>query len=293
MQRFGYLTVDGLASGAVYATFALSLVLIWRAGRIVNFAQGAIAVASAYLAWSVTAHTHSYWLGFVAALAGGALLGVVVERGVMRFVPADRPMDAVIVAVGVMLVVQGVLGMLYGADHRPVPAPLPTGVWRVGGVATVSPYQLFVVGAVAVLVAALALLFTRTRLGLRLRAAAFAPEVARLLGVRVARMTTVAWALASAAGALAAMLVLPSGLGLTPTAMDGVFITAFTAAVIGGLDSAVGAVVGGLAVGVVVNYVTGYAGNPNLANLAVLALLVIVLLVRPGGLFSGVAVRRA
>jgi branched-chain amino acid transport system permease protein len=144
----------------------------------------------------------------------------------------------------------------------------------------------------AVLVASLALLFTRTRLGLRLRAAAFAPEVARLAGVSVARMTTVAWALSTGLGAFAAMLVLPTGLGLHPTAMDGVFLTAFTAAVLGGLDSAVGAVVGGFAVGLVLNYATGYASAPNVAPLAVLGLLLAVLVARPGGLFGVRAARR-
>ena len=155
-----------------------------------------------------------------------------------------------------------------------------------------SPYQLFVFAAVTLLVASLALLFSKTRLGLRLRASAFAPEVSRLLGINTTRMTTIGWALAAAAGALAAVLILPTELGLHPTAMDGVFVFTFTGAVIGGLDSPVGAVIGGLSLGLVLNYVTGYAHNPNLASIAVLALLLAVLLVRPGGLFSGVAARR-
>jgi branched-chain amino acid transport system permease protein len=105
-------------------------------------------------------------------------------------------------------------------------------------------------------------------------------------------MTTIAWGLATGLAAFAAMLVLPTGLGLTPTAMDGVFITAFTATVLGGLDSPLGAVLGGLAVGLVLDYATGYASDPNLAPLAVLGLLLAVLLVRPRGIFSPGPARR-
>jgi branched-chain amino acid transport system permease protein len=124
-----------------------------------------------------------------------------------------------------------------------------------------------------------------------MRASAFAPEVSRLLGVNVTRMTTLGWGLASAAGALAAMLILPTDLGLHPNAMGLVFVTAFTGAVLGGLDSPLGAVIGSVAVGLILNYVTGY-GTADLAQPAVLGVLLVVLLVRPGGLFSGVAARR-
>jgi len=142
-----------------------------------------------------------------------------------------------------------------------------------------------------VLMFALAVLLTRTPAGLRMRAAAFAPEVARLLGVRVGRMLTLGWALAGLVGALAGMLVIPSGLGLFPQAMDGVFVLGFTGAVVGGLESPVGAVVGGLLTGLVLSYASGYIGS-DITQLAALVLLVAVLLVRPTGLFSRVQARR-
>lgn len=291
MDRFVFLTFDGLSRGAVYAAFALALVLIWRGARIVNFAQGAMAVATVYAAYSVTSATGSYWLGFGAALLCGLALGVVVERGVMRFVGHTSPLNAVIVALGLVLVIQAVLGMLYGNEFRPAEAPFSRTAFTVGGLAFLSRYDIFVFAAVVALMVGLALLFTRTPVGLRLRAAAFAPEVSRLLGVDVAGMRTLAWALASAVGALAAMLVIPTGLGLHPTSMDLVFVTAFTAAVVGGLDSPLGAVAGGLAVGLLLSYVSGYAGA-EMTPVAVLLLLLAVLLVRPSGLFSGVAARR-
>ncbi|MFG3557181.1 branched-chain amino acid ABC transporter permease [Micromonospora sp. NPDC047557] len=291
MDRFVFLTVDGLSRGAVYAAFALALVLIWRAARVVNFAQGAMAVAAAYVAYSVSAATGSYWLGFLVAIVAGLLLGALVDRVVMRHVDHASPLNPVIVALGLVLVLQAVLGMVYGNEFRPADVPFSRSALTVGGVAVLSPYDLFVFAAIGVVVSALAWMFARTAVGLRMRAAAFAPEVSRLLGVNVGGMLTLGWALASGVGALAAMLVIPTELGLHPHAMDLVFVSAFTAAVVGGLDSPPGAVVGGLVVGLLLSYVSGYAGS-DLTPLAVLVLLLAVLLVRPGGLFAPVTARR-
>jgi branched-chain amino acid transport system permease protein len=291
VDRFIFLTVDGLSHGAVYATFALALVLIWRGTRVVNFAQGAMGVAAAYVAYSVTQHTGSYWLGLVVALAAGLVLGAAVERGVMRWVTHTAPLTAIVVALGVALVIVAVLGMIYGIDNRPFPVPFSRTAYTVGGYHLFSPYDLFVFAVVAVLMVGMALLFTRTPVGLRMRAAAFAPETARLLGVNVGRVLTLGWALASAVGALASILIVPTGF-LNPTAMDLVFVSAFTAAVIGGLDSPVGAVVGGLGLGLVLSYASGYLGS-NVTSIAVLVVLALVLLARPGGLFALSEGRRA
>ncbi|MEU8179216.1 branched-chain amino acid ABC transporter permease [Micromonospora sp. NPDC049044] len=291
MDRFVFLTIDGLSRGAVYAAFALALVLIWRAARVVNFAQGAMAVAAAYVAYTVSAATGSYWLGFVVAIVAGLLLGAFVDRVVMRHVDHASPLNPVIVALGLVLLIQAVLGMVYGNEFRPAEAPFSRSALTVGGVAVLSPYDLFVFATIGVVVSGLAWMFARTPVGLRMRAAAFAPEVSRLLGVNVGGMLTLGWALASGVGALAAMLVIPTELGLHPHAMDLVFVSAFTAAVVGGLDSPPGAVVGGLVVGLLLSYVSGYAGS-DLTPLAVLVLLLAVLLVRPGGLFAPVAARR-
>ncbi|MEV6629526.1 branched-chain amino acid ABC transporter permease [Actinoplanes sp. NPDC051470] len=292
MDRFIFLTFDGLSRGAVYAAFALSLVLIWRAARIVNFAQGAMAVATAYAGYSVANATGSYWLGFAVALVGGLVLGAGVERVVMRFVDHSSPLNGVVVALGLVLVIQAVLGMIYGNEFRPAGAPFDRDAFVVGGIALLSRFDLFVFGAVFAVVALLVLLFTRTAVGLRMRAAAFAPDVSRLLGVNVGGMLTLGWALAAAVGSLAGMLVIPTELGLHPNAMDVVFVSAFTAAVVGGLDSAVGAVVGGVVVGLLLSYVSGYLGA-TVAPIAVLVLLLVVLLGRPGGLFGSVKARVA
>ncbi len=291
MDRFLFLTIDGLARGAVFAAFALALVLIWRGTRIVNFSQGAMAAATTYLAYSVTTATGSYWLGLLAAVVGGLVLGAVVERCVMRFVDVSSPLNAVIVAIGLVLVIQSVLGIIYGNGYRSMEVPFSRSAMSVGGVALLSRYDVFVLLSVLVLMVGLGRMFTRTDLGLKMRAAAFAPDTSRLLGVPVARMLNLSWALAAAVGALAALLVVPTELGANPHATDLIFVYAFTAAVVGGLDSPGGAVIGGLVVGLVLSYVSGYF-NADISAIVILVLLAAVLLVRPTGLFAAARARQ-
>jgi branched-chain amino acid transport system permease protein len=290
LERFIFLTFDGLSRGAVYAAFALALVLIWRAARVVNFAQGAMAVVTAYTAYTVSDAVGSYVVGLAVALVGGLLLGALVERGLMRFVGHANPLNDVIVALGLVLFLTAVVGMIFGGEFRAANQPFDTSAIEVGGIPLMSRYDLFVWGTVGTIVVLLALLFTRTAIGLRMRAAAFAPEVSRLLGVNVGRMLTLGWALAAVVGAVAGVLILPTELGLHPHAMDIVFASAFAAAIVGGLDSPVGAVVGGIIVGLILSYVSGYLGAA-LTPVAVLAVLLAVLLLRPGGIFSGVRAR--
>jgi branched-chain amino acid transport system permease protein len=287
---FVTMTVDGLAQGAAFSAFALALVLIWRAARVVNFAQGAMAAASAFIAVTVIQHTGNFVLGLAAALISGAIMGVAVESSVMRFASPTAPLNAVILALGTTFFIEGGLGALYGTDFRDPGNPFSHAYRMVAGIGLPSDLNIFTFVSVTVMVVALILLFGRTKLGLRLRASAFAPEVSRLLGINVAVMRTVGWAMAATAGALAAEVILPTSLGVNPNAMDNVFVIAFTAAVLGGLDSPIGAVVGGLILGLVVNYVTGL-WDPVAPPVATLALLLLVLLIRPNGIFSGVKER--
>ena len=285
MDRLVFLLATGTARGLVIALFALSLVIIWRAARIVNFAQAAMAIVAVYVAFAVTGVTGSYWLGLVAAVATGAVLGLVVERGLIRLVPSTTPMPGMIVAIGLVMVLQSALGMLFGSQHRPVSAPFSESPFVVAGVPVLSPYDLFVLVVALLVVGGLALLFNRSTLGLQLRASAVAPEVSRLLGVRVPRMVTIGWVLSAAVAALAALLLVPAELGLNAHSADMLFVHAFTVAVLGGLDSPSGALLGGVVVGVLISLVTGYV-SAGVAPLAVLGLLTLVLLVRPGGIFA-------
>jgi len=180
---------------------------------------------------------------------------------------------------------------LFGGQYRSFPAAFSITGIKVGGTPIgVSPFDVFVVAAVLVTTLALAVVFRYTSAGLRMRAAAFNPTIARLSGIRVARVLTVGWALAGLLGALAGVLVSPSTF-LYPNSMDTIFVFGFTAAVIGGLDSPVGAVVGGLLLGVALSYAGGYLGS-NVTVLFALGILVAVLMVRPDGLFAGARMRR-
>ncbi|MCE0536404.1 branched-chain amino acid ABC transporter permease [Kineosporia rhizophila] len=289
MERFVFLLTAGVADGVVFALFALSLVLIWRSTRIINFAAAAMAVAACYLALAVTNLTGSYWVGLITAVLAGAAFGWAVERGIMQ--AAHNPLSGVILAIGTVMVLQALTGIIAGPRYRPVSIPFDDRPLTVGGVSTLSPYDLFTITVAVALMAGLRLLFARTSLGLQMRAAAFAPEMSRLLGVQAARMRTIGWVLAASVGAPAVMLAVPGELGLHPHAGDTLFVSAFAVAVIGGLDSSEGAVIGGLLVGILISLVTGYLGA-GVAPLGVLALLVLVLLVRPAGLFASVKARQ-
>jgi branched-chain amino acid transport system permease protein len=290
MVEFLEFTLGGISSGMIYAAIALSLVLIWRGTRILNFAQGGMAMFTTYLALLVDNSTGNFWLALVVALAAGLVLGAVVERVVIRPVENKPPMNAVLVTIGLLILLEGVAGMIYGGQFKSFPPGYSIVGLRVGSVSLgISRNDIFITAAVLVVAIALYVVFTYTRVGLRLRAAAFEPAVARLLGVRVGRVLTLGWALAGLIGALAGVLVTPSTF-LYPNSMDSIFVLGFTAAVIGGLDSPVGAVVGGLVLGIVLEY-TGYLGS-DVVLLFGLAALILVLMIRPSGLFSTTASRR-
>jgi branched-chain amino acid transport system permease protein len=285
VREFIQFTLGGISFGMVYAAIALSLVLIWRGTRILNFAQGAMAMLTTYLAWTVTGHSGSYWAGFAAALAGGLVLGAVVERFVVRPVEGKPPLNAVVVTIGLLVLIEGLAGIIYGGQYRSFPAAFSVTGLRAGSFPLgVSRNDVFVAASVLVAALALTVLFRYTPAGLRLRAAAFNARAARLLGVRVGRVLTLGWALAGLLGALAGVLVSPSTF-LYPASMDSIFVLGFTAAVLGGLDSPAGAVVGGLLLGVVLNYAGGYLGS-DLVPLFGLAALTVVLMLRPSGLFA-------
>jgi branched-chain amino acid transport system permease protein len=291
VTKFIDLTLSGISTGAVYAAVALALVLIWRATRIVNFAQGAMLMITTFIASALINSTGSYVVGVLAAVAAGLAMGALVERILVRRVEHAPPLNAVILTLGLYTVLVAVAGMIWGNSPRSFPAAFSLRGYKVGGTTLLfTPNDTFIVLTVVGVAVVLGVVFKVTSLGLRMRAAAFAPEVARLLGVRVGRMFTVGWALAAAAGALAGVLVAPS-VFLGPNSFDTVLITAFVAAVLGGLDSPLGAVVGGLVLGVALSYVSGYEGSA-LVPMAALVILVVVLMVRPGGLFSARQERR-
>jgi branched-chain amino acid transport system permease protein len=291
MGYFGDLTLIGITNGLVYAVIALGLVLIWRATHVINFAQGAMATFTTYIAVTLLDRQVGYWFAFAAALAAGLLLGAGVERLLVRPLQGRSELHPVVVAIGLLILLESVAGAVWGGSNRSFPPAFSQTDLLVGGQRIdFSHFDLFAAIAVLVLMLAMLLLFRFTDLGLKMRATAFAPEVARLLGVRVGRLLTWGWALATLAGALAGLLVAPR-VFLSPNNMDTILVFGFASAVMGGLESPVGSLVGGLATGLGISYVTGYLG-PSLDTVAAAALLIVVLTLRPEGIFSRPAARR-
>jgi branched-chain amino acid transport system permease protein len=283
--------LTGLTLGMVYAAFALALVLIWRSTRIVNFAQAPMAMLTTYIALTLIDAGYSYWVGFVAALLAGLMLGAVVERVVIRPVEGKAHINAVILTLGLFIVFTALASIIFGSRFRSFPAPFGLRGLELGGVhIALTSSGIFTIVAVLVVMVLLIGLFRFTDLGLMMRASAFNQEVAALLGVRVGRMLTLGWALAAMVGSLAGLLIAGGSL-VHPSYMDSVVVFGFVAAVLGGLDSPVGSVVGGLLLGLGLSFVSGYLGS-DLVALAALAILMVVLLVRPGGLFSHARARR-
>ncbi len=291
MGFFVDVLLSGVTQGMVFAAIALGLVLISRATGVINFGQGAMGMFTTFLAYSLLEQGIGYWPAFVAALAIGFVFGALVERTLMRPLLGTSPLNPVIVTIGLLVVLEGVAGSIWGNTARKFPAGfsqrgLVIGTTRVA----FSPFDVFIVAAVLVLVTAIVVLFRWTDVGLRMRAAAFSPEVARLLGVRVSRLFILGWALACGAGSLAALLVAPLS-SFSPYYMDLNLIYGFVAAVLGGLVSPLGALLGGLVTGLAISFAGGYIGS-DVEPMAALVLLLIVLMARPQGLFGGTMARR-
>jgi branched-chain amino acid transport system permease protein len=286
--------IYGAANGVIYAAVALALVLIWRSTRIVNFSQGGMLMFTTFIAWELV-HQHgvNYWVGLLAAVVAGLVLGGVVERLLVRPVENGPPLNAVIVTLGLLLTLQAVAGMIWGNGLSSYAPRFSQNYYHVGHhVILFSPNYLFIVLAVLGVLIALYVLFQLSPLGLRMRASAFNPEIARLLGVGVGRMLTLGWALAAGVGALAGVLIAGTATGyMNPNGFDELLILGFTAAVIGGLDSPVGAVVGGVLVGVALQILDDYVSN-DIDPFFIFALLLVVLMIRPNGIFSRRTVRR-
>ncbi|GAB3753610.1 branched-chain amino acid ABC transporter permease [Yimella radicis] len=291
MQQFVTTILNGITMGAVYSAFALALVLIWRSTRIVNFAQAPMAMVTTYVAMNLIERGMNYWIAFIAALVAGFLLGAFVERVIVRPVEGKSDINAVILTLGLFIVLHSAAALIFGSDYKSFPAAFGVRGVTVGGTSlAITPFGIFTILAVFAVMLLLLVLFQKTDIGLQMRASAFNPEVARLLGVRVSTMLTLGWALAALVGSLSGLLIAGGNL-VHPGYMDSVVVFGFVAAVIGGLDSPFGAVAGGMIIGLSLSLVSGYLGS-GLVSFAALVILVLVLLVRPGGLFSHTSERK-
>ena len=283
--------LTALTTGAIYALMSTALVLVWRSTRIINFAQAGQAVLSTYIGYEVTVRTGSFWVGVIAAMIFGALLGAVIDRFFMR--PIFKRIQSgpilmiapVVATLGLLGIIQSIIGFKWGLTYQSLAAPVSTdGYTLFGRVIAFSPFNLLVVVFATVSMLLLTLLFQKTNIGLALRASAHSPEIARLSGIKVDFIRTLGWALAGAAGGLAGMLYIPSSY-LYPNAMDVLLVFGFVAAVIGGLESLFGAVAGAMLLGFAISFATSYVSEKLVFPMAFI-MLIVVLLIRPSGIFS-------
>jgi branched-chain amino acid transport system permease protein len=289
---FSQQVVSGLATGGIYGSLALALVMIYQATDVVNFAQGEMAMFSTYLAWTFLDAGWPYWLAFVATLALAFVGGVAIERIVIRPVEAAPVLTIVIVCIGLLVILNSLAGWIYSYIQKPFPSPFPERPLRLGTVV----FGAHDLGAIAVTLAVLLFLFLFfrfTTLGLAMRAAAQNPVSSRLCGIRVGWMLALGWGLAALVGAVAGMMVAPV-VFLDPNMMGGILIYAFASATLGGFTSPGGAVLGGLLLGVIENLVGTYVRfiGTELKLTVALAVILVVLLVKPSGLFGRAHVQR-
>ena len=292
MANFLQQVVSGLATGGIYSSLALAIVLIYRATRVINFAQGEMGMFAAFIALWLIDSGWPYWAAFFATLGLAFLGGVAVERVVIRPVERAPVVAIVIVTVGLLIGLNGAAFWIWGGETRAFPSAFSTRAINVGGVAF-SIQDFGVIGVSLGMVALLYLFFRFTKVGLAMRAAAFNPEASRLVGVRVGWMRALGWGFASVLGAVSAMMVAPT-VFLDPNMMRPVLLYAIAAAILGGLDSPLGAVLGGLVLGVGLNLVSTYVDfvGDELKLPVAFVVILAVLLVKPTGLFGRSTVRR-
>ncbi|HXL66470.1 MAG TPA: branched-chain amino acid ABC transporter permease [Xanthobacteraceae bacterium] len=288
MHQFLQQIFSGLAAGSIYASLALALVMIYRATDLVNFAQGEMAMFSTYIAWTLVNAGLPFWLAFLITLVVSFLGGMIIERVVIRPVENAPVLAAVVVTIGLLLIFNSVAGWIYTYTVQDFPSPFPD---RPVFGALMTTRDLGVIGVTLLMLVLLFAFFRYTPIGLAMRAAAQNPASARLCGIRVGRMLAIGWGLAAMIGATAGVMVAPV-LFLDPNMMGGVLIYAFAGALLGGITSPVGAVVGGLIVGVTENLVGTYLIASQLKLTVAFALIILVLVFRPNGLFGTAIVRR-
>ena len=289
MDTFIHQVLAGLATGGIYASVALALVMIHQATHLLNFAQGEMAMFSTYIAWALINAGVPYWAAFFLTIGFAFVLGLAIQHFVMRNIRTTSVLQLVIVFIGLLVIFNSVAGWIFTYTIKVFPSPFPKG--DLFGQKYLSPHELGAIGVTLIVLTLLWAFFRFTSLGLAMRAAAQNPGSSRLVGIRVAWMLALGWGLAAAVGAVAGMMVAPI-VYLDPNMMAGILLYAFAAALIGGIDSPGGAVLGGFLVGVLENVLGAYVVGNELKLGVALVLIIGVLLVKPSGLFGSVQVTR-
>lgn len=291
MELFTQQVLAGLATGGIYASLALALVMIYQTTELVNFAQGEMAMFAAYIAWTLIDAGTPYWIAFFATIVIAFVGGVIIERVIIRPVENSPILCLVIVFIGMLVILNSLAGWIYSYTIKSFPSPFPEKPFM--GNIYIGSHDLGAIGVTLVMLVIIYLFFRFTPLGLALRAVAQNPDSSRLVGVRVGWMLALGWGLAAAIGSVAGMMVAPI-IFLDPNMMAGVLIYAFAGALLGGIDSPGGAVLGGFMVGVIENLAGTFIPfiGTELKLSVALVIIVSVLVVKPSGLFGKVLVTR-
>ena len=289
MDAFIHQVLAGLATGGIYASVALALVMIYQATHLVNFAQGELAMFCTYLAWSLINAGCPYWPAFVLTVVFAFVLGVVIERVVIRPVENSPVLAVVVVFIALLVILNSITGWIYSYTIKTFPSPFPAE--PLFGNKYMSSHEIGAMGVTLMVLLLVYAFFRFTPLGLAMRAAAQNPVSARLVGIRVGWMLALGWGLAAAIGAVAGMMVAPI-VFLDPNMMGGILLYAFAAALVGGVDNPGGAVLGGFLVGVLENVLGAFVIGNELKLAVALVLIIGVLVVKPTGFFGKVHVTR-
>ena len=288
MDAFIHQVLAGLATGGIYASLALALVMIYKGTNHLNFAQGEMAMFATYIAWTLIDAGVPFWPAFLLTVAFAFVLGVLIERVIIRPIENAPVLAVVVVFIGLLVILNSVTGWIYTYTIKVFPSPFPKeplfGKYM-------SSHEAGAIGVTLVVLLLLYAFFRFTPLGLAMRAAAQNPESARLVGIRVGWMLALGWGLAAAIGGVGGMMVAPI-VYLDPNMMGGVLLYAFAAALVGGIDNPGGAVFGGFLVGVLENVLGAFVIGNELKLAVALVLIIGVLVVRPSGFFGKVHVTR-
>jgi branched-chain amino acid transport system permease protein len=288
MEALVYQVFAGIATGSIYATLALALVMIYQTTHHVNFAQGEMAMFCTYLAWAMIQKGMPYWAAFAITVGVGFLIGASLERAVIRPMRNAPELAVVVVFIGLMVIFNSAAGWLFGYSTQMFPSPFPSEGSVLNGL--MSMHQLGSLGITLAMLVLLFVFFRYTPWGLAMRAVAQNPDSSSFVGIRVGSILALGWGLAAAIGAVAGMMIAPV-VFLDPNMMMGVLLYAFAGALLGGISSPLGAVIGGLVVGVLENVVGMVIGNELKLTVA-LVLIVASLIFKPGGFFGKVEVSR-
>jgi branched-chain amino acid transport system permease protein len=283
MELIPQLIVSGIAAGALYALVAIGLVLIYKATDIVNFAQGESVTVGAYMGWLFVTEFHMpYFVAIGAVMVASALVGMVVERVAYRPLIKSPAFTVILATLAVGLIIKNVIRLIWHDTPRTISGALSAEPIEFGGV-LITPERLGIMLTVVVVVTALMLFFRLTKLGKAMRATAQSQEAASLMGINVSGIFSKTWALGTALGGIAGMLIAPL-VGIN-TELGVVLIPGFVAAIVGGFTSIPGAIVGGLTVGILENFAGVYVSS-SFKRVASFVILIAVLMIKPSGLFG-------